>query len=171
MGRDRVQIDVQDTNNAKNRSFEGPSAADPPANDVVTNLVPRGGREPPSGKLEASEVEATDVAEIRPENWTEIPRDVFVTRFIFWVHEHGLHGPWTSDDVWFLASEDFAPAHDLHPPPQREFLRLLKRALGVHVRKDKRVRDRHGNVKRKATFYTLPSQSFGADDQSGNERN
>ena len=101
-----------------------------------------------------------DLNEITPDQWRDISPGTFVGQFLRWAQDNELLGPWTSADVWFLASEDFGPAHDLRPPPQRVFLGGLKRAQGVKVEKDKRLRDRHGRVKRKATIYTLPQVSL-----------
>lgn len=57
-----------------------------------------------------------------------------------WLREHGLDArPWPVNDVWYLASQDFAPATDVALPPRNPFLGALQRLNGVRVQYDKRV--------------------------------
>ena len=83
--------------------------------------------------------------------------DAAAAMFVRWAADHGLAREWTVDEIWFLAAEDFAPAHDLALPPRRVFLGALQRRPGVKVVYDRRVRRRDGGVRGKTTFYTLPS--------------
>ena len=55
------------------------------------------------------------------------------TMFVRWAADHELTREWTVDEIWYLASEDFAPAHDLALPPRRVFLGALQRRPGVSV--------------------------------------
>ena len=121
--------------------------------DTVPNIGPRIGRAASHTLAGGPDDEGS---EILPENWRSISYDAFVEQFLRWIVEHGLARTWTTDEIWFHASEDFGPANDLLPPPRRVFLGLLKRADGVRVEKDKRLRDRHGCVTSKTTMYTLP---------------
>ncbi len=76
--------------------------------------------------------------------------------FVRWAAEHGLDRAWTVDDVWFLASEDFAPALGLMLPPRRVFLGALQKVAGVAVAYDRRIYSRDGRLKGKTTVYSLP---------------
>lgn len=82
----------------------------------------------------------------------------FVSSFLCWAAQHDLDRTWTVDEIWFLVTEDFAPANDLIAPPRRVFLGCLKKHAEVTVEKDKRIYSRDGRVKRKTTMYTLPSR-------------
>lgn len=74
--------------------------------------------------------------------------------FLNWLRTHGLDDrPWPVDDVWFLASEDFAPAADLALPPRNLFLGALQRLTGVKVQYDKRIWI--GSRRVKTTVYTF----------------
>ena len=53
--------------------------------------------------------------------------------FMHWTQIHGLCRKWSADDIWFLASEDFAPANDIILPPRPDFLGALRRHPGVTV--------------------------------------
>lgn len=79
--------------------------------------------------------------------------------FVRWVADHHLAYEWKVDDVWYLASEDFAPAHKLALPPRRVFLGALKRVPGVRVVYDRRVYGRDGRPITKTTFYTFPPRT------------
>jgi hypothetical protein len=81
--------------------------------------------------------------------------------FVNWAVRHGLAREWRVDEIWYLASEDFAPAHDLILPPQRVFLGALKRQPGVIVTRDRRIYMRSGKLIGKRSFYQLPTQSLG----------
>ena len=78
------------------------------------------------------------------------------TSFVRWAADQGLVREWTVDDVWFLASEDFAPAHGLALPPRRVFLGALQKVSGVAVAYDRRQYARNGRLLSKTTFYRLP---------------
>lgn len=85
--------------------------------------------------------------------------------FVLWANEHAISTrEWTVDDIWFLAQEDFAPAHDLILPPRRTFLGALQRRTGVSVVYDRRIYGCDGRVKRKTTFYRLPNGEPGTGD-------
>lgn len=75
--------------------------------------------------------------------------------FLDWLRTHGLDNrPWPVDDVWYLASEDFAPATDVTLPPRNPFLGALQRLReDVRVQYDKRIRI--GGRKVKTTVYTF----------------
>jgi hypothetical protein len=78
--------------------------------------------------------------------------------FVRWACTHGLAArEWTVDDVWFLASEDFAPALGLGLPPRRVFLGALQKVAGVSVAYDRRRYARNGRLIGKTTFYRLAS--------------
>lgn len=75
-------------------------------------------------------------------------------RFVDWMFEHDLsRRAWTVDDVWWLAEEDFGPAHDLALPPRRVFLGALQRCHGVIVAYDRRVGRAVDGRRKKTTFY------------------
>ena len=69
------------------------------------------------------------------------------TMFVRWAVDHELTREWTVDEVWFLAAEDFAPAHDLALPPRR-------------------VSSEHCNADRESVSSTIGA-STGAMAQSG----
>lgn len=74
--------------------------------------------------------------------------------FLVWLHGHRLsERSWTVDEVWYLASADFAPAHALVLPPRNRFLGALQKVSSVRVQYDKRVRI-EGKC-RKTTVYTF----------------
>ena len=75
--------------------------------------------------------------------------------FLHWVAEHKLSKEWQVDEIWFLATEDFAVAMGVTLPPRRTFLGALHRVPGVRVTYDRRVRGRDGGVLRKTTYYHL----------------
>jgi len=76
-----------------------------------------------------------------------------------WAAEQGLAGrEWQVEEIWFLASEDFAPAQLVSLPPKRVFLGALKRQRSVVVTQDRRVYSRTGTLLRKTTFYWLPKR-------------
>lgn len=77
--------------------------------------------------------------------------------FLRWARNNDLCREWPVDAIWFLASEDFAPAAGLALPPRRVFLGALQRQNGVTVVYDRRVYGRTGRVLAKTTFYTLPT--------------
>ena len=72
-----------------------------------------------------------------------------------WVAEHDLVREWQVDDLWHIASEDFALAHGLILPPRRVFLSALKKTPGVICTSNRRVYDRNGRLLWKTTFYRL----------------
>jgi hypothetical protein len=77
---------------------------------------------------------------------------------------HGLADrDWPVDALWFLASEDFAPALGLRLAPRRVFLGALQRQPGVAVANDRRVYARDGHLKGKTTVYRLPTVASAAD--------
>ena len=84
-------------------------------------------------------------------------------RFLEWLREHDLCREWTVDDVWYLATDDFAEALDVGLPPRRVFLGELQKRAGVEVTYDRRVRDRAGRVLRKTTFYNFAAESRTAE--------
>ncbi len=68
--------------------------------------------------------------------------------------EHGLSTrEWTVDEVWWLACEDFGPAHDLILPTRRAFLGALQRVAGVAVTYDRRIGRPVNGKWRKTTYY------------------
>ncbi len=77
--------------------------------------------------------------------------------FVRWAGVHGLAREWKVADLWHLASEDFAPAHNMAPPPQRVFLGALKKTSGVTCTPNRRVYDSNGKLLGKTTFYRLPA--------------
>ena len=78
--------------------------------------------------------------------------------FVTWGQAHGLADrEWPVDALWFLVSEDFAPALGFGLPPRRVFLGALQRRSGVAVVYDRRVYARDGRLKGKTTVYRLPS--------------
>ena len=77
--------------------------------------------------------------------------------FVRWAAEHGFAREWKVDEVWYIASEDFVPAHDLILPPRRVFLGALKKTPGVTCTPNRRVYDHDGNLLGKTTFYRLPT--------------
>jgi hypothetical protein len=77
--------------------------------------------------------------------------------FVRWAAEHGLAREWKVDDLWHLASEDFAPAHDITLPARRVFLGALKKTPGITCAPNRRVYDRNGKLLGKRTFYRLPA--------------
>ena len=83
--------------------------------------------------------------------------------FVRWAVVNDLdQSEWTVDDLWFLASEDFAPACDLELPSRRVFLGALQKIDGVIVSYDRRIYGRDGRLKGKTTFYRLPGLAVGA---------
>jgi hypothetical protein len=73
-----------------------------------------------------------------------------------WLVRHRLADrEWPVDAIWFLASEDFAPASDLKLPPRRVFLGALQRQPGISVAYDRRIYARDGRLKGKTTIYRL----------------
>jgi hypothetical protein len=71
-----------------------------------------------------------------------------------WLAVHGLDDRIRAvDDVWFLASEDFAVAQGITLPPRNTFLGALQKISGVHVQYDKRIPI--GSAMRKTTVYTF----------------
>jgi hypothetical protein len=79
--------------------------------------------------------------------------------FVRWAADHHLACELKVDDLWYLASQDFAPAHELALPPRRVFLGALKCLPGVKVVHDRRVYGRNGRAKAKTTFYTFPPRT------------
>ena len=77
--------------------------------------------------------------------------------FVRWLAIHDLVGEWKVDEVWVIASEDFAPANNIQLPPRRVFLGALKRTPGVICTPNRRVYDRNGYLLGKTTFYRLPT--------------
>jgi hypothetical protein len=77
--------------------------------------------------------------------------------FVRWVAKHDLAGEWKVDDLWHLASEDFAPALSMVLPPRRVFLGALKKTPGVNCTPNRRIFDRSGKLVGKTTFYQLPA--------------
>lgn len=84
-------------------------------------------------------------------------------RFLAWLREHDLCREWTVDDVWYLATDDFAEALDVDLPPRRVFLGELQKLDGVRVTYDRRIRDRAGRVVRKTTFYSFTAETMAAE--------
>ena len=80
-------------------------------------------------------------------------------QFVRWAAEHGCTREWKVDEIWFIASEDFAPANNIQLPPRRVFLGALKRMPGVTCTPNRRVYDRNGDLQGKTTFYRLPTTS------------
>ena len=74
-----------------------------------------------------------------------------------WAAEHDLAHEWKVDDLCHIATEDFAPAHEIELPPRRVFLGALKKTPGVICMPNRRVYDRKGNLQGKTTFYRLPT--------------
>ncbi len=71
-----------------------------------------------------------------------------------WLTEHALcDREWPVDDLYWLASEDFAPALDLTLPPRRVFLGALQARCGVTVTYDRRDGRPVNGKWRKTTFY------------------
>jgi hypothetical protein len=82
--------------------------------------------------------------------------DHLADHFVAWMHNHGLsERERTVDDVWWLASEDFAPALDVTLPPRRMFLGALQGCFGVTVTYDRRVGRPVNGKQRKTTIYTF----------------
>jgi hypothetical protein len=77
--------------------------------------------------------------------------------FVRWTGVHGLGREWKVDDLWHLASEDFAPALNMVLPPRRVFLGALKRTPGVICTPNRRVYNPYGELLGKTTFYQLPA--------------
>ncbi len=48
--------------------------------------------------------------------------DLAATRFLAWMHEFEAGRDWPDDALWYIATEDFAPANDVELPPREEFL-------------------------------------------------
>ena len=97
------------------------------------------------------------VAEPIGEPTIKVDGPTAATEFVRWAAEHDLAREWKVDDLWYLASEDFAPAHGLILPPRRVFLGALKKTPGVTCTPNRRVYDRNGNLLGKTTFYQLPT--------------
>jgi hypothetical protein len=90
---------------------------------------------------------------------------IAAAEFVAWGQAHGLADrEWPVDDVWFLASRDFAPAQGVTLPPRRVFLGALQRQPGVAVAYDRRVYARDGRLKGKTTVYRLPTIASAAAD-------
>lgn len=83
------------------------------------------------------------------------PAEASAIAFLRWAHQHRLAREWMVDDLWYLASEDFAPALDVVLPPRRVFLGALQREAGVTVTYDRRLYTRNGRLRGKTTFYQL----------------
>jgi len=84
--------------------------------------------------------------------------------FVRWAYANDLAPrEWTVDDVWFLAAEDFAPAHGLKLPPRRVFLGALQKVPGVAVAYDRRRYARDGRLLGKTTFYRLAPDAEAGD--------
>ena len=75
--------------------------------------------------------------------------------FVRWAAENQLADEMKVDDLWLLASGEFAPARKWFLPPRRVFLGALQRVPGVKVVYDRRIYGRNGRVLGKTTFYTL----------------
>ena len=72
--------------------------------------------------------------------------------FLDWMRRHEQKDrAWTVDEVWYLASEDFAVAAGIVLPPRNRFLGALQKQAGVKVQYDKRIRPGAGAPK--TTFY------------------
>ena len=72
--------------------------------------------------------------------------------FMDWMRRHEPRDrAWTVDEVWYLASEDFAVAAGVVLPPRNRFLGALQKQAGVSVQYDKRIRPGAGAPK--TTFY------------------
>jgi hypothetical protein len=70
-----------------------------------------------------------------------------------WLANHGLDDRmWTIDDIWFLATEDFAVAQSITLPSRNTFLGALQKTMGVRVQYDKRV---PMGSRKKTTVYTF----------------
>jgi hypothetical protein len=82
--------------------------------------------------------------------------------FVRWAGEHDLAREWKIDDLWYIASEDFTPAHDMVLPPRRVFLSALKKTPGVICTPNRRVYDHNGKLLGKTTFYQLPELPVGS---------
>jgi len=82
--------------------------------------------------------------------------------FVRWTGVHGLAREWKVDELWHLASEDFAPALNMVLPPRRVFLGALKKTPGVTCTPNRRVYDRNGKLLGKTTFYQLPELPVGS---------
>jgi hypothetical protein len=90
-----------------------------------------------------------------------VSADEAAAAFLAWLGRHELSSrPWTVDEVWFLASADFAPASGVVIPPRNRFLGALQRQTGVSVQYDKRVRV--GATTRKTTVYTFDAREDAA---------
>jgi hypothetical protein len=86
--------------------------------------------------------------------------DHLAARFVAWVAEHGLSScERTVDDVWWLATADFAPALDVTLPRRRIFLGALQDQSGVTVTYDRRVGQLVNGKQRKTTFYKFPAKT------------
>lgn len=82
--------------------------------------------------------------------------DDAAARFLVWLHAENLASfGWPVDDLWYLASTDFAPAAALNLPPRNKFLAALKQQPGVEVVHDRRVEPRRNS--RKTTYYSFPT--------------
>lgn len=80
--------------------------------------------------------------------------DLIADLFVVWMTTHGLSWrEWTVDDTWWLASEDFAVAHEVSLPPRRMFLGALQGRAGVTVTYDRRIGRPDKGKRRKTTFY------------------
>jgi hypothetical protein len=74
--------------------------------------------------------------------------------FRVWLTAHDLDDrAWTVDDLWYLASTDFAVAHGVGMPPRNTFLCALKKVGGVGIQYDKRIHI-EGQM-RKTTVYSF----------------
>ena len=84
-----------------------------------------------------------------------VTAEAAAARFVAWITASGLDGEWPVEYVWFLASEDFAPAASVLLPPRRTFFGALQRLAGVSVRYDVRQYSTAGALRGKTTVYSF----------------
>jgi hypothetical protein len=111
----------------------------------------------PSVELQPTSQVRFGIVTERPRSFCRLKPNEVAAAFLAWAREHrtpGANGQEIAvDDLYWIASTDFAPANDIAMPPRRVFLGQLKRLQGVKCTRDRRVYDKDGKLKCKTTFY------------------
>jgi hypothetical protein len=97
---------------------------------------------------------AADLLEDLPTGGRAMAAPKAAAAFRSWLADHGLDvRSWSVDDLWYLASQDFAPAQSVTLPARNTFLSAVQKLADTRVQYDKRVRVA-GELK-KTTFYSF----------------
>lgn len=93
-----------------------------------------------------------------------VTAEVAALSFACWAAVHHISKPLPVEQLWHLASQEFALVYSLILPPRRVFLGALKKVQGVIAKQDQRQYNRIGEMVRKTTVYILPMTLGVSDD-------